>query len=303
MVHVFRQFSLPQLFLSGFELHGDHASVNKENQKGQTPLFYAVSEGNIDMAKSLINKGAFIDKQNHEGETPLFYAACYGLFEMLTFLISKGASINIENVAAETPLFYAVWSGYNKETEYLINRGALCNKKNNRGETPLMYAAKNEDVEVLKVLINKDALIDSEDQNGDTPLAHALSSKNEEACKILLKRGASFKKALEIAVLRGEYETVEFLFDHTQCINIEESYREKLLISAAEHGHTEICEFFISYGMCASKEDHIKLYQAAGCEKTKICKILVEYGADITDIVEDEMKENILRWKEAFGKQ
>ena len=81
--------------------------------------------------------------------------------------------------------------------------------------------------------------------------------------------------------------------------------KKTLFICAARHGHTEICEFLINYGICANKEDLVKMFQAACYGKTEICKILVECGIDInpSDILEEEMKNEILTWREDFGKK
>ena len=55
--------------------------------------------------------------------------------------------------------------------------------------------------------------------------------------------------------------------------------------------------------MCASKDDHVKIFESVGYGKTKICKQMVEYGAYLPNIAEDEMENSILKWKEAYGKQ
>ena len=168
-----------------------------------------------------------------------------------------------------------------------------------------MYAAANGQAEVVNVLIEKGASVDSEDKNGNTPITHAFWKRNEEVCEILLKYVVSFEKLLVGAVFCGDYEMVEFLIDHMASTDREISNRETLLTSAARYGHIEICEFFLNCGMCKSKEDHQKMFQAARNEKTEICKLLVEYGAEInpSDIVEKKMKDDILIWKESFGKK
>ena len=78
-----------------------------------------------------------------------------------------------------------------------------------------------------------------------------------------------------------------------------------LFICAARHGHTEICELLINYGICAKKEDHLKMFQAACYGKTEILKLLIEYGININplEIFEEEMKNDILTWRETFGKK
>ena len=110
---------------------------------------------------------------------------------------------------------------------------------------------------------------------------------------------------LASAVRDGDLEMVEFFMDHYVSINGENSDEETLFICSARHGHTEICEFFIKHGICANKEDLLKMFWAPCYGKTEICKLLVEYGVDInpSDILEEEMKNEILLWRENFGKK
>lgn len=98
---------------------------------------------------------------------------------------------------------------------------------------------------------------------------------------------------------------VEFLIDYGISIDEENISGETLLICAAQHGHTEICEFLLNYGVYVNKKNHLEKFLAACYGKTEICKLLVEYGVDryLFNIVEEEMKNNILTWREAFGKK
>ena len=131
-------------------------------------------------------------------------------------------------------------------------------------------------------------------------------------CKILLNLGLSIEQIkhevetlLDFAVRQGDLEMVESFIDRDASINGENSDKETLLICAARHGHTEICEFLINYDICANKEDHLKMLQSASYQKIEICKLLIEYGLDINplEISEEEMKNDIVTWRETFGKK
>ena len=93
---------------------------------------------------------------------------------------------------------------------------------------------------------------------------------------------------LASAVRDGDLEMVEFFMDHYVSIYGETSDEET-------HVH----------GICANKEDLLKMFRAPCYGKTEICKLLVEYGVDIdpSDILEEEMKNEILLWRENFGKK
>ena len=130
-------------------------------------------------------------------------------------------------------------------------------------------------------------------------------------CEILLQCGASMEKKnsegetlLVSSVCRGDLEMVEFLIDHNASVYEESSSGETLFICAAQQGHIDICEFLMNYGICVNEEDHLKMFKAGCYGNTKIGKLLVEYGADkyLLDFAE-EMKSNVLAWKENYGKK
>ena len=69
-----------------------------------TLLHKACSDGNTDVAKSLIEKYANIDAQDNDGRTPL-HRACYdGNEDVADFLIVNGANIDAKDNNGRTPL-------------------------------------------------------------------------------------------------------------------------------------------------------------------------------------------------------
>ncbi|ORX65883.1 ankyrin, partial [Anaeromyces robustus] len=62
------------------------------------------SDGNEDLVKYLIEHGADINKENEDGKTPLFWACESGNEDLVKYLIDLGADINKENEKGETPL-------------------------------------------------------------------------------------------------------------------------------------------------------------------------------------------------------
>lgn len=63
------------------------------------------------MVKKLIDLGANIDAIDDNGETPLFYAASQGSFETVKILVEHGADFNLLNNANKTSLDLANENG------------------------------------------------------------------------------------------------------------------------------------------------------------------------------------------------
>ena len=112
------------------QLIEDGEDVNKENDDGMTPLFYACNTGNLGVVKYLVEEhGVNVDKEDKKGETPLFDACRGGNFEIVKYLVEHGADVNKENMSGKTPLFYACKGGNLEIVKYLVEHGADVNKE------------------------------------------------------------------------------------------------------------------------------------------------------------------------------
>jgi ankyrin repeat protein len=65
--------------------HG--SNINHIDTYGQTPIFYCIREGNIEITKQLINSGSDFDTVDTNGQTPIYYAIKQGRYEMVDFLL------------------------------------------------------------------------------------------------------------------------------------------------------------------------------------------------------------------------
>ena len=76
-------------------------------ERNQTPLIWAVSEGYHDIALTLIEAGADLNAQNSDGNTPLLRAACENRAELASVLIKVGAKLDVQNNDGYTALILA----------------------------------------------------------------------------------------------------------------------------------------------------------------------------------------------------
>lgn len=87
-------------------------------------LHQAIKNGNIDEAKSLIEKGANVNAMDKDGYTPLHLASINGHTEVVKYLFENGANVNAKNSNGNTPLHYASMNGYKEVVELLLKNGA-----------------------------------------------------------------------------------------------------------------------------------------------------------------------------------
>ncbi|MBC8466318.1 MAG: ankyrin repeat domain-containing protein, partial [Deltaproteobacteria bacterium] len=84
------------------------ANVNQKSAN-RTPLYFAVSENNLNAVILLVENGDRIDPLNGiAGRSALHQAAIKGYFDIVKHLVNAGAEINIRNTHNRTPLDYAI---------------------------------------------------------------------------------------------------------------------------------------------------------------------------------------------------
>ena len=77
---------------------------------GTTPLCVAISKGENDFAKKIIEYGASYTERSN-GMTPLMVAARYNNTEIIEYLLAKGVNANEKDDKGYTALKYAELSG------------------------------------------------------------------------------------------------------------------------------------------------------------------------------------------------
>ena len=92
--------------------------------RNETPLIWAVSEGYVDIALTLVEAGARLDAQNSDGNTALLRAACEGRTELARVLIAVGADLDIQNNDGYSALILARRRGNHEIAAALVAAGA-----------------------------------------------------------------------------------------------------------------------------------------------------------------------------------
>ncbi|QWE09505.1 ankyrin repeat domain-containing protein [Polynucleobacter ibericus] len=112
--------------------------VDISNKFGETPLMIASIEGDLGLVKTLVvqNKAQI----NHIGWTPLHYACSKGQLEVAQYLIANGAIIDSLSPSNTTPLMMAVLGGNETLIKLLLDKGADLKLRNDQGFTAIDIA-------------------------------------------------------------------------------------------------------------------------------------------------------------------
>ena len=218
----------------------------------------AIESGDLEAIKALIEGGAKADTVIDYGEhkiTPLMKATWDGELEIARYLLDSGADVNALDDQKETALFSAVKRERVEIAQLLIDRGAKVNVRDSREFTPLITAAAAGNFEIVKIIVKAGGNLKDE-MFGLTPLMFAVASRKPEMVNLLVELGApvdqvsslSGQTALLSAIYAGSAEMVQSLIDLKANVNFRTKDGETPLIAAGKGDQTEIIELLKAAG-------------------------------------------------------
>jgi len=131
------------------------ADINGRNWNGDSAVMCAAIEGNAEIVKLLIDKGAILTLKSNEGYlyatdgeypsdyTALMYACVFDKMDVAKVLLDAGLDVNTFNSKGWSPLILATMYGRTEMVKVLIDAGANIDWQDKLDVTPLMYAVNN----------------------------------------------------------------------------------------------------------------------------------------------------------------
>ncbi len=169
------------VFFNGRDLDGEPDHHNTD-----TPLHWAVENGQLYAAKLLIDNGADVNAKDNGGNTPLHCACLFGHVGTTKLLIHNEANVNAKDNYGNTPLHYACLVGHVDAAKLLIEKGANVNAKDNYGVTPLHCACIVGHVDAAKLLIGTGADVNAKNNDGNTALRLAMMKGHQELAILMV---------------------------------------------------------------------------------------------------------------------
>ena len=237
--------------------------VNSRKSNGDTPLHAAAYQGDLALARLLLERGADVNAANQGGLTPLHEAADSGRREMLELLLSRGASVSAtfrnDNTDRITALHVATSRGNREAAELLLNHGAEVNARAGNGATPLHDAVTSGNREVVELLLQRGAEVNAKLKNantdGITPLHIAAAKDRREAAEALLGHGAEVNARagngatpLHDAAVSGSAAVAELLLVRGADVNARTSQGSTPLALALARKHPEVAQVLRRHG-------------------------------------------------------
>ena len=113
----------------------DTSLINYKKSNGFTPFIIATYNGQVDVSKLLIEKGADINAQDRSGNTALMGLCFNGNVELVKLLINNKVMINTLNFNHASALIFAATFGHVDIVQLLLKAGADKTVKDNNGRT------------------------------------------------------------------------------------------------------------------------------------------------------------------------
>ncbi|CAC5381977.1 ANK [Mytilus coruscus] len=292
-----------------------NCNPNGCNRFGESPLYLASKNDNVEIVKLFLQNGADPNIGNKYNHSPLHIAAQYDRIETATLLLAYYCDIDVCNNRNETPLHIATSYGSKNVVELLLSKGCNPGLFNNNNESPLYIATTKGDVEIVKLLlknkcdpdvqlakdISKNALKFREyhgpyrvDPDLQGEMSKILFAENPKEMSV---RGNSPEFVpIYIASKLGHTEIVRALLDHKCNPNINFDGNTALFIASAK-GHEEIVRLLLDYGsnphFCNQKYES-PIYIASRYGNTEIVKLLLHHKLNHW-CCEMEKAENIIK--------
>jgi ankyrin repeat protein len=218
--------AVKQALADGADANGQDAQI------GVTALGWASLNGNVEIARLLIDKQANVNGKSRDGGSPLHGAIFMGHAAIVEVLLNKGADVNAKNGRGELPQLGA--SADAGTTRFItgmlqlkydldeVEKGRLkCLDllKNGTGARELCAAVRKQDTAAVKQLLDKKTNANVQDPDlGITALAWAAYHGNVEIAGLLIASKADVNgknrdgsRPLHAAAFTGHSDVLELL--------------------------------------------------------------------------------------------
>ncbi len=91
---------------------------------GAQPLHFAAANGDVELVKLLLDRGAEINAATQDGWTALHFACLRGDEGLVKLLLDRGVDVNTKTTSGVSALSIATSEGDREIVELLLDRGA-----------------------------------------------------------------------------------------------------------------------------------------------------------------------------------
>lgn len=259
-----------------------------------TALHIAAFNGNVGIAKLLIENGADINATMACGDTPLMVSVLHHRKDLIVFLLERSADVNAVNYDYNTALTFAIRTGDEDVMRMLESHGAELSASNWFGENLLRISVQGANLGIFHHLRERGFDPRETDVHG-TSIAH-FAFQVPGFCSYLLNtdRTLNFTQSPinifswaahhnNVSLIRLLYHTL----GHHFSLKSLEDYKighSSPICAAAKSGHIRSVDLLLRLGVDMEREgceEGTALMAAGAFGRLGVVKILVRVGASI----------------------
>ncbi|KAH8306439.1 hypothetical protein KR018_011520 [Drosophila ironensis] len=296
-------------------LLANKADVNAVDNEGHSVVHWATVCGEVESLRAVLAAGASVAKPDANGGTPLHYAAqmCGAShdskqqvsssassklsLEILGILLAHPqSSVDVQDKDGRQPLLWAASAGSAKAVIALVKAGARVESSDKDGLTALHCAGSRGHTECIDTLIGLcGAPTDLIDSNGCTALHYAVTLGHADATARLLdleadpnRQDRKGRTPAHCGCSKGQFETLKLLKERGANLWLRNAKGDLPLHEAAASGRRELVEWLLNQRPkqvnTTSNDGRSLLHVAAANDYTDMCKLLLDYGADVNAV-------------------
>lgn len=226
--------------------------VDARNAHGNTPAGEAVSRGDFEIVRLLVERGADARQVNGGGSSLLDRAASAGQRTIAKYLVACGCPYLPHHAVAVDDI--------NALSRMLDGDAAAALARDRRDATPLHHAARADSTRCVRALLTAGADVQATDRHGYEPLAYAVEANAMRTARALLNAGANGNAAA----------------GHNGGL---------VLHRALANRHLDMAELLLEQGASPNRCDHAgktALHEAVAIANRSAVELVLRYDPDLT---------------------
>jgi len=296
------------------ELLKKGAEVNEKNNNGDTPLMISCRIGNENIVKELLKK-AEVNEKNNNSNTPLHFACgCRneGNENIVKKLLKKGAEVNEINKDGDSPLIIACKNGNESIIRYFVDNeiGIKQNDKNTLYSLFVMACFNDNKniIKYIKSIIDENKFINEKYKDNDISLINELKNGYDNIGKYLFEH---IKDSKNNESLISDFKNIVneniikflYLVENKTDVNQKDFRGTTPLTYIYGEGNDYILSCLINYDPDIFKEDKngkIPLLDTYRNFNDNLVKYLIRNGADVNQKNKDDDSPLIYLFKNGY---
>ncbi|KAJ5738251.1 Mg2+ transporter protein CorA-like/Zinc transport protein ZntB [Penicillium malachiteum] len=286
----------------------NHENENHSEDEGFAVLTYAITEGHLDLTKSILQRfSRLASRKNESGDVPLFTAIKSKELDVIEYILTVNVDLGIKDGRGSNLLHCATKNGLLDTMKFLLTQKPdLINERDSDsgGRTPLTIAIwKNED-SLISLLLQNKANVNVQDDSGDTALHSACRFSSPEIVQKLIEAGAEptttgeyDSTPLHHAARSGNLQKVDMILEW-----LSDNSKGRWTVAEDTVGDTPLNDaiifeqFSIAFKLLGSHSyfpkhpSDDKIYISSQREREKVANWLIAWAIDSTS---DQIREHV----------